>query len=123
MATQATYVVMAIATLALLFWDIHVASNDTPNIYDTESGLLLRLGRVVSGVPFLWGICCGHFWGPSLAPTFSGAWPVVVVVGVSFLLTSVHFLLSKFLRFPSWFWLVYLALGMPSGAFLWPQGG
>lgn len=123
MDSTITAILMAATAAILIGWDIYVAFfNDIPNEYDTESGILRRIGARFAGIPFAWGALGGHFWGPSWDPP-GERWIWACGLGAMALaLTGLHYLIRRTqLRPPTWFAVVYLVVGIPSGAVMWPQ--
>jgi hypothetical protein len=107
----------------LIIWDIYAAFfNDIPNQFDTESGIMRRVGARFAGIPFAWGALGGHFWGPSIELPGDAWFWAVGLGGLAIGITGIHFLIRRtFLRPPQWFALVYLVAGIPAGAVLWAQ--
>lgn len=61
-AKKITLSIMAAATVALIGWDIVVASNQTKG--DTISEILGKAARSVPAVAVAWGILTGHLFWP-----------------------------------------------------------
>jgi len=57
-----TVIVMVVAVIVLIVWDIVVAVNPTPG--DTISEITLNFARNHPVVPFIVGIVCGHLFWP-----------------------------------------------------------
>lgn len=56
------YYILGGVALALIIWDIVLATNTMPR--DTISMMIFDLARKHPMVPFFFGILCGHFfWG------------------------------------------------------------
>jgi len=120
MTEAITAALLIVCAVVLIGWDIYVAFfNDIPNERDTESGILRRAGRAFVAFPIAWGVLGGHFWGPS--HDLFGPWSPLYLVGATVVLSSAHLILRRFLKIPAWSALVYLILGIPMGAMLWPQ--
>ena len=118
-----TVIIMVATAVVLIGWDIYVAFfNDIPNRFDTESGILRRVGARFAGIPLAWGALGGHFWGPSWDPPgIYWLWPLGLAA-LAALITLGHYGLRKTsLRPPAWFATVYLVVGVPLGALMWPQ--
>ena len=61
MTAIVTKVLMLVATVVLVGWDIYVTVNAIRG--DTISEIIARLGRNYAVLPFLWGVVVGHlFW-------------------------------------------------------------
>lgn len=122
--TQITGWVMASVTAGALGWDIYVAAfNKIPNIQDTISGWMKRLGRSCVAIPLLWGGFAGHFWGPRHPAPFGHDMSIIAAGAIVLALSISHLVAVKEfgLNFPSWSALVYCGVGAFIGAFFWPM--
>jgi len=91
----------------------------------TYSARKKRWFRKVAFVPWSWGVFAGHWGGPTLPWVAGSAWiSISVLTGVGVALTGVHKLWAWYIDTtpPWWSFIVYLAIGVPCGMLLWPQG-
>jgi hypothetical protein len=117
-----TIAIISSAVALLVVWDVWVAfCNDVPNENDTISGIMRRIGRRVVAIPLGLGGVCGHFWGPSIPSPLGQPESVIVAGFIVVSLTVAHFVMRRYKVWPDWTALVYLLVGIPIGAIMWPQ--
>ena len=116
-----TIVVLGIASIGMVAWDIYIACHGAEGA--TISRILLDWSRKVWFIPWAWGVFAGHLFvegfGVKGAPSL---WSIAVLLswGLIFGITGVT--VSRFwkTRWP-WSSVIGLILGTVCGATLWPQ--
>ncbi len=93
-------------------FDVWLAMHGGP----TESAVLRDIGMRYTFLPFLMGFLCGHWFWPRKKLFLSGwMWAIPIFVGL--LAWDIFWPSDTWLRFPA----LWLAIGFPSGSFLWGQ--
>lgn len=110
------FIMLLVSIITLV--DVLFVVKDTP----TASRRMRAYGYRIAAAPFAWGALAGHFWGPHTSPPFG------TYFASAFILTScclfvafLHRLSLEWFDLPDWFVLVYAVIGIPTGAFAWPQ--
>lgn len=117
---EVTWALMGLVTIVLIVWDIYVVVGNS-TAHDSISSKMQVLGQCAVGVPLMWGVLGGHFWGDfSLDPLFGQPWSEIVLASSVLALTAMHHLLRRAREMPGWSALIYLAAGIPMGVLLWP---
>lgn len=118
---MADTIVMSIVVGLLVAWDGYVSLyHDMPNPFGIERGLFRRIGARVVAVPFICGVGFGgHFCALSDS---HHSWVGTLAVGaMAACFSAFHFFVRRTeFRPPAWFVFIYLVLGIPFGAVLWP---
>lgn len=116
---------MCVVTVALIGWDVYVATNKIPNSLDTISGRMRDWGKQAIILPWAWAVLFGHFFGPVKAGQyFSNHTTVPILVFISWAVLVGGMWLRQNGIFISSSWYLFfgvLNLGALAGAFLWPQ--
>jgi len=121
-ARDCTIIVMGIATIAVIAWDVYVAFfNRVDNSVDTISGITLGWSKRIWALPYAVGVLSGHlFWARESGPLL-GAWslPALLVSAVLVFSTGWYCVWKK----KSWKLQgpVLVVLGIFAGHFFWPQ--
>lgn len=118
-----TIVLMLLAIVGLIVWDIFVATNKIPNSVDTISGRMRIWGKKTLLFPWLWAVLFGHFWGPKvrLMSHLNGILTLVFLTGLV-LVAGILMRGEGETTITSWpLFFAILNLGAVAGAFLWPQ--
>jgi hypothetical protein len=113
-----TAVIIVIATVGLIVFDIVKAVDDAPR--DTLSAVILTWGFKVSFVPFFFGVLGGHFFIPSKLKT--ALWKYIVLGSIFLTCGLVGTLVNNLVGFQWWTHpMMMVSIGFSSGALLWPQ--
>ncbi len=119
---HATIGLLIIVSCSLIAWDAFVAFfNDVPNERDTISGIMLRTGQRLAGLPFAFGALTGHLFLPQgairILPMPWAAGALAILAGLASL--SGYLIRERWPKFPvTW---PALGLGLAAGCLLWPQ--
>jgi hypothetical protein len=124
LAAIVTIVVMAVATVGLIIWDIIVATNNIPNNVDTISGRMKIWGKKALLLPWAWAVLYGHFFGPIRGGQLMSSKvsvPILIFISWVVVLAGIE-LRARGLSITNWpIFFIILNLGALAGAFLWPQ--
>lgn len=119
-----TILIMAIATVGLIGWDVYVAFfNRTPNKDDTISGILLGWSRRVWILPYAFGVLCGHLFLPGLGEIgLDRIWSVIVLLSVGLVISGLGLWITyrRKLGWPVQAPALLLG-GIAMGHLFWPQ--
>lgn len=82
---------------------------------------LAGLGWRVSAFPFALGVGLGRLATVGAPPIGGGDLPAAgVLAGIFWVVVVGHWVLRRWLDLPSWFGLIYIPCGVPTGMFFWP---
>ncbi len=126
-ASTWTVVVMLIAAVLLIGWDVYVAFFNKEK-KDTISEIMMSTARAkgVWGLPFAFGVLGGHLFLPSSRPLLEQPLAAMVLIITAVVLTVSGMVYRRFWKYnPSWPAVMAFILlgGIAAGFFLWPQGG
>lgn len=110
-----TLIVVAVAALGIIGWDIFVAINHTEG--DTVSELLLGYARVYKIIPLSFGVLAGHLFWPASGSRFYRAARIAGLASIGVACLALD-LLHVVPAVPT---IVPMLIGLGLGHFLWPQ--
>lgn len=105
------------ALAVIVVADAAFAVLQTPTI----SRRFREYGYRMAALPYVWGLLAGHFWGSIDGLSWGSRWTLMALALSCLVVVYIHALLRLAFNLPNWFVLVYVLVGVPVGAFLWPQ--
>lgn len=91
--------------------------------HKTISRRMRKHGRHIVTLPWAWGVVGSHFWGPDGLEPVLGSYGASagIMAGIGVCLGVLHWITAKYIKFPRWWPLLYLLVGIPCGIWFWPQ--
>jgi len=122
---KTTIVILLVAIVGLIGWDVFVATNDVQG--DTISEIMLSWATKVALLPLAMGTLMGHLFWPNKGGKYhiDVIVLVVILVGVrdvcAWVWNAPQDVLVQWVLHALWFPLIPLLAGIPLGHYAWPQ--